>query len=107
HIGTFSAAGTFDGAIGHLEDLVDLGVTHIQVMPINEFEGERGWGYDGVDLFAPHHAYGGPDGFKRFVDAAHGRGLAALLDVVYNDLGPSGNYLDRSGPYFTERHTSP
>jgi maltooligosyltrehalose trehalohydrolase len=107
HIGTFSPAGTFDGAIERLDHLVDLGVTHVEVLPVNEFPGERGWGYDGVDLFAPHHAYGGPDGLKRLVDACHARGLAVLLDVVYNHLGPAGNYLGKFGPYFTETHTSP
>jgi maltooligosyltrehalose trehalohydrolase len=107
HVGTFSEAGTFDGAVGHLDDLVDLGVTHLELMPVVEFSGDRGWGYDGVDLFAPHHAYGGPEGLRRLVDAAHARGLAVLLDVVYNHLGPEGNYLERFGPYFTERHHTP
>jgi maltooligosyltrehalose trehalohydrolase len=107
HVGTFSAEGTFDGAIGRLDHLVELGVTHLELMPVAEFSGTRGWGYDGVDLFAPHHAYGGPDGLKRLVDAAHARGLAVLLDVVYNHLGPEGNYLARFGPYFTDRHRTP
>ena len=70
-------------------------------MPVAEFPGSRGWGYDGVDLYAPHHAYGGPEGLKRLVNACHAKGLAMLLDVVYNHLGPSGNYLERFGPYFT------
>jgi maltooligosyltrehalose trehalohydrolase len=86
---------------------VDLGVTHVSLMPIGEFSGDHGWGYDGVDLFAPHHAYGGPDGFKRFVDACHRVGLAVILDVVYNHFGPEGNYLARFGPYLTNRHTTP
>jgi maltooligosyltrehalose trehalohydrolase len=107
HIGTFTAGGTFAAAIERLGDLVDLGVTHVEVMPIAEFSGRRGWGYDGVDLYAPHHAYGGPSGFKAFVDAAHGRGLAVVLDVVYNHLGPAGNYLGEFGPYFTDRYRSP
>lgn len=107
HIGTFTAAGTFTGAIERLPHLVDLGITHVELMPVNEFSGDRGWGYDGVDLFAPHHAYGGPEGFKRFVDAAHAHGLAVILDVVYNHFGPSGNYLSRFGPYFTSRHKTP
>jgi maltooligosyltrehalose trehalohydrolase len=107
HVGTFSDAGTFEGAIAHLDHLVDLGITHVELMPVGEWEGDRGWGYDGVDLFAPHHAYGGPEGLRRFVDAAHARGLAVVLDVVYNHLGPSGNYLGRLGPYFTDRHASP
>ncbi len=104
HIGTFSAEGTFDGAIAHLDQLVDLGVDAVEVMPVAEFAGERGWGYDGVDLFAPHHGYGGPDGFRRFVDACHRRGLGVVLDVVYNHLGPAGNHLAGFGPYFTDRH---
>ncbi|MDQ3492678.1 MAG: alpha-amylase family glycosyl hydrolase, partial [Chloroflexota bacterium] len=107
HVGTFTAGGSFDAAIERLDDLVALGVTHLELMPVNEFPGERGWGYDGVDLFAPHHAYGGPDGLKRFVDAAHGRGLAVLLDVVYNHFGPDGNYLSQFGPYLTERYHTP
>jgi maltooligosyltrehalose trehalohydrolase len=104
HIGTFSPAGTFDGAIGRLEHLAALGVDAIELLPVAEFSGDRGWGYDGVDLFAPHHAYGGPDGLKRLVDAAHSCGLGVVLDVVYNHLGPAGNYLPRFGPYFSERH---
>ncbi|MCE6995970.1 malto-oligosyltrehalose trehalohydrolase [Saccharothrix sp. S26] len=100
HIGTFTAAGTFDGAIERLDHLVDLGVTHVEVLPVNSFDGTAGWGYDGVLWGAVHEPYGGPDGFKRFVDACHARGLAVLLDVVYNHLGPSGAYLDRFGPYF-------
>lgn len=107
HIGTFTEAGTFEAAIERLDHLVDLGITHVELMPVNEFSGSRGWGYDGVDLFAPHHAYGGPDGLKRLVDACHNRGLAVLLDVVYNHLGPAGNYLARFGPYFTDRYSTP
>ncbi len=104
HVGTFSAEGTFDGAIGHLDHLAELGVDMVELMPVAEFPGGRGWGYDGVDLFAPHHAYGGPDGLKRLVDAAHARGLGVVLDVVYNHLGPAGNYLPEFGPYFSPRH---
>jgi maltooligosyltrehalose trehalohydrolase len=104
HVGTFSAEGTFDGAIGHLDHLAALGVDAIELMPVAEFSGPRGWGYDGVDLFAPHHAYGGPGGLKRLVDAAHSRGLGVIMDVVYNHLGPAGNYLPEFGPYFSERH---
>ncbi|WP_197288704.1 malto-oligosyltrehalose trehalohydrolase [Nocardia sp. NRRL S-836] len=100
HIGTFTPEGTFDSAIGKLDHLVDLGVTFVEVMPVNSFDGTEGWGYDGVLWGAVHEPYGGPDGFKRFVDACHARGLAVLLDVVYNHLGPSGAYLDRFGPYF-------
>jgi maltooligosyltrehalose trehalohydrolase len=104
HIGTFTPEGTFDGAIGHLGHLVALGVDAVEVMPVAEFAGSRGWGYDAVDLFAPHHAYGGPDGLKRFVDACHAAGLGVVMDVVYNHLGPAGNYLPEFGPYFTARH---
>jgi maltooligosyltrehalose trehalohydrolase len=104
HVGTFSAEGTFDGAIGHLGHVADLGADAIELMPVAEFSGDRGWGYDVVDLFAPHHAYGGPDGLKRLVDAAHGHGLGVVLDVVYNHLGPAGNYLPEFGPYFSSRH---
>jgi maltooligosyltrehalose trehalohydrolase len=107
HVGTFTHEGTFEAAIDRLDHLVELGVTHVELMPVNEFSGTRGWGYDGVDLYAPHHAYGGPAGLKRLVDACHGRGLAVLLDVVYNHLGPVGNYLGRFGPYFTERYATP
>lgn len=107
HIGTFTSDGTFDAAIERLPHLARLGVTHIEVMPVAEFKGERGWGYDGVCLFAPHHAYGEPDGLKRLIDAAHAQGLALLLDVVYNHLGPTGNRLPQFGPYFTSRHSTP
>ncbi|MFW6080750.1 MAG: malto-oligosyltrehalose trehalohydrolase [Desulfosalsimonas sp.] len=107
HVGTFSGKGSFDGMIEHLDHLADLGVTHVEVMPVNGFSGSRGWGYDGVNLFAPHESYGGPDGFKRLVDACHAKGLAVILDVVYNHLGPAGNYLDHFGPYFTDRYQSP
>ena len=99
HIGTFSAEGTFDGAIDHLEHLVELGVNAIELLPVAEFPGRRGWGYDGVNLFAPHHAYGGPDGLKRLIDAAHEHGIGVIVDVVYNHLGPTGNYLPEFGPY--------
>jgi len=107
HVGTFTTEGTFYSTINRLDHLVDLGVTHVELMPVAEFSGNRGWGYDGVDLYAPHHAYGGPDGLKRLVNACHQRRLAVLLDVVYNHLGPAGNYLNLFGPYFTERHSTP
>lgn len=107
HVGTFTASGTFEAAIERLPHLVDLGVSHVELMPVCEFPGSRGWGYDGVDLYAPHHAYGGPTGLKRLVDACHGHGLAVVLDVVYNHLGPGGNYLGRFGPYFTNRYVTP
>jgi maltooligosyltrehalose trehalohydrolase len=104
HVGTFSAPGTFAGVIEHLPHLVTLGVDFVELMPVAEFAGDRGWGYDGVDLFAPHHAYGGPDGLKHLVNACHAAGLGVLLDVVYNHLGPMGNFLAEFGPYFTGRH---
>jgi maltooligosyltrehalose trehalohydrolase len=107
HVGTFTEEGTFDAAVDHLDDLVELGVTAVELLPVAEFPGERGWGYDGVSLWAPHHRYGGPDGLKRLVDAAHARGLAVVLDVVYNHLGPAGNHLAEFGPYFTDRYATP
>jgi maltooligosyltrehalose trehalohydrolase len=107
HIGTFTPGGAFESAIERLGYLKELGVTHVEIMPVAEFPGDRGWGYDGVDLFAPHHAYGGPDALKKLVDAAHREGLAVILDVVYNHLGPDGNYLGLFGPYFTRQHHTP
>ena len=107
HVGTFSSEGTFDGAIQHLDHLVDLGITAVALLPVAEFAGARGWGYDGVDLFAPHSAYGGPDGLKQLVDACHNRGLGVILDVVYNHVGPEGAYLSRFGPYFTDFYSTP
>ncbi len=107
HIGTFTEAGTFDAAIERLDHLADLGVDLVELMPVNAFDGDWGWGYDGVGWYAVHAPYGGPDGLKRFVDAAHARGLGVLLDVVYNHLGPSGAYLEPFGPYFTDRHVTP
>lgn len=104
HIGTFTEKGTFASAIEKLDYLVDLGVTHVEIMPVAEFPGKRGWGYDGVDLFAPHHHYGGPDGLKTLVNACHERGLAVILDVIYNHVGPTGNFLDRFAPYFMEEY---
>ena len=107
HIGTFTPKGTFDAAIAKLDYLVDLGVTHVELMPVAAFDGQHGWGYDGVALFAVHEPYGGPDALKRFVDAAHAEGLAVLLDVVYNHFGPSGNYTEKFGPYITQAHHTP
>ena len=101
HIGTFTPAGTFDAAIDKLDYLVDLGVDFVEVMPVNAFSGTHGWGYDGVLWYAVHEPYGGPDGLVRFVDACHRRGLAVLIDAVFNHLGPSGNYLPRFGPYLS------
>lgn len=107
HVGTFTPPGTFRAAIEKLNHLVELGVTHVELMPVIEFSGNHGWGYDGVDLFAPHHAYGSPNDLKALVDACHARGLAVILDVVYNHLGPAGNYLGKFGPYFTKKYASP
>ena len=106
HIGTFTPAGTFDAAIERLDHLVELGVTHVELLPVNAFNGEWNWGYDGVLWYAVHEAYGGPDGLKRLVDACHRAGLAVALDVVYNHLGASGNYLAQFGPYLkSDRNT--
>lgn len=107
HVGTFTPTGTLDSAIERLAHLVDLGVQVVELMPLAAFPGVHGWGYDGVALYAVHEPYGGPAALQRFVDAAHGHGLAVCLDVVYNHLGPSGNYLQRFGPYFTDTHHTP
>jgi maltooligosyltrehalose trehalohydrolase len=107
HVGTFSEAGTFDGVIEHLDELATLGVTAVELMPVAQFPGERNWGYDGVFPFAVQHSYGGPSGLQRLVDSCHGRGLAVILDVVYNHLGPEGNYLGEYGPYFTDTYRTP
>ncbi len=107
HVGTFSNAGTFDAAAERLAYLRDLGVTAIELMPVAEFPGRRNWGYDGVHPYAPQSSYGGPDGLRRLVDRAHRAGLAVFLDVVYNHLGPEGNYLAEFGPYFTTRYETP
>ncbi|WP_422739980.1 malto-oligosyltrehalose trehalohydrolase [Micromonospora sp. WMMD729] len=106
HIGTFTPEGTFDAAIDRLDHLVDLGVDLIELLPVNAFNGEHNWGYDGVCWYAPHEPYGGPDGLKRFVDAAHAKGLGVILDVVYNHFGPSGAYAPRFGPYLAEQSNS-
>jgi maltooligosyltrehalose trehalohydrolase len=107
HVGTFTATGTLDAVIERLDHLVDLGIDVVELMPMAAFSGVNGWGYDGVHLSAVHEPYGGPDALKRLVDACHERGLGVALDVVYNHLGPSGNYLPSFGPYFTERHHTP
>jgi len=107
HVGLFTSEGTFDAIISRLPYLQELGITAIELMPIVEFPGARNWGYDGVDLFAAHSSYGGPEGLKRLVNACHQAGLAVVLDVVYNHLGPEGNYLAEFGPYFTERYKTP
>ena len=107
HVGTFTPEGTLDAAISRLGHLVDLGVDIVELMPLAAFPGKAGWGYDGVGLWAVHEAYGGPDALARFVDAAHNAGIGVCLDVVYNHLGPSGNYLSVFGPYFTPAHHTP
>jgi maltooligosyltrehalose trehalohydrolase len=107
HVDTFSEEETYDGAIPHLDHLVELGVTHVELLPVVEYPGRWGWGYDGVDLYAPNSGDGGPEGLKRLVDACHAKGLAVIFDVVYNHLGPSGNYLGQYGPYFTDRYGTP
>jgi maltooligosyltrehalose trehalohydrolase len=107
HVGAFSEEGTFDGAIPHLDALADLGVTAVELMPVATFPGNRGWGYDGLYLSAPHPAYGGPDGLARLVDAAHRAGLGVILDVVYNHLGPGSEAITAFGPYTTDRHETP
>lgn len=107
HIGTFTSAGTFAAVIERLPDLVSLGVTAIEIMPIAQFPGSRNWGYDGVSPYAVQNSYGGPRAFQQLVDAAHQAGLAVILDVVYNHLGPEGNYLSQFGPYFTSAYQTP
>jgi len=104
HVGTFTPEGTFDGVIKKLDHIKSLGVTAIEIMPVAAFPGDRNWGYDGVSLYAVQASYGGPEGFKRLVNAAHRAGLAIVLDVVYNHLGAEGNYLREFGPYFTDRY---
>ena len=107
HVGAFTPDGTFDAIVPRLPQLADLGVTAIELMPVAQFPGQRNWGYDGVHPYAVQNSYGGPRAFQRLVDAAHRRGLAVILDVVYNHLGPEGNYLGAFGPYFTDRYHTP
>jgi maltooligosyltrehalose trehalohydrolase len=106
HVGTFTPEGTFQSIIPHLDELKNLGITAVELMPVAQFPGNRNWGYDGVYPFAVQNSYGGPEGLKRLVNECHGRGLAVVLDVVYNHLGPEGNYLWDFGPYFTDRYKS-
>ena len=106
HIGTFTPEGTLDSAIGKLDHLVDIGVDFVEVLPVNGFNGTHNWGYDGVLWYTVHEGYGGPEAYQRFVDACHARGLAVLQDVVYNHLGPSGNYLPRFGPYLHDENAN-
>ena len=107
HVGTFTPEGTFDAIIPRLPALQQLGVNTIELMPVAQFPGRRNWGYDGVYPFAVQNSYGGPDGLRRLVDACHGLGMCLALDVVYNHLGPEGNYLRNFGPYFTDRYRTP
>ena len=107
HVGTFTDEGTFEAAITHLAELRELGVTAIEIMPVAQFPGERNWGYDGVLSYAVQNSYGGPEGLRALVNAAHRAGLAVILDVVYNHFGPEGNYLGEYGPYFTETYRTP
>ena len=107
HVGTFTPEGTLDAAIGQLADLAELGVNAIELLPVSQFPGDRGWGYDGVHPFAVQNTYGGPAALRRLVDAAHGMGLAVLMDCVYNHFGPEGNYLPEFGPYLTGRIRTP
>ena len=107
HVGTYTEKGSLDGACSHLAELADLGVTTIELMPVAQFPGSRNWGYDGVYPFAVQNSYGGPLALQRFVNAAHAQGLAVALDVVYNHLGPEGNYLGQFGPYFSDRYKTP
>lgn len=107
HVGTYTPEGTFEALIPHLAGLRELGITTIELMPVAQFPGARNWGYDGVQPFAPQNSYGGPRGLQKFVDAAHGHGLAVALDVVYNHLGPEGNYFSEFGPYFTDKYRTP
>lgn len=107
HIGTFTREGTLDAAAEQLAPLAELGITHVELMPLCPFPGSHGWGYEGVSLWAVHEPYGGPEALKRFVDTAHGLGIGVVLDVVHNHLGPAGNYLPQFGPYFTDTHHTP
>jgi maltooligosyltrehalose trehalohydrolase len=107
HTGTFTPEGTLEGVIQKIPYLKELGITAIELMPVAEFPGRRNWGYDGVDLFAPHSCYGGPEGLKKLVNACHDAGMAVVLDVVYNHVGPEGNYLAEFGPYFTDHYRTP
>ncbi len=107
HVGTFTPEGTFEAVIPRLQSLRELGITAIEIMPVGQFPGEYGWGYDGAYWYAVQQSYGGPDGLQRLVDACHVAGLAVILDVIYNHLGPEGNYLSLFGPYFTESHGTP
>ncbi len=107
HVGTFTPAGTFDAIIPRLRELRELGITALELMPVGQFPGNQDWGYDGAYWFAVQHSYGGPTELQRLVDACHAQQLAVILDVIYNHLGPEGNYLQEYGPFFTSRHQTP
>jgi maltooligosyltrehalose trehalohydrolase len=107
HVGTFTHEGTFEAVIKRINDLLDVGINAIEIMPVAQFPGERNWGYDGTYPFAVQNSYGGPEGIKLLVNECHKRGLAVILDVIYNHLGPEGNYLWDFGPYFTDRYKTP
>ena len=107
HVGTFTPEGTFDAVIPRLPALRELGITAVELMPVGQFPGRRNWGYDGVYIFAPQDSYGGPAGLQRLVNACHEEGLACILDVVYNHVGPEGNFLSEFGPYFTDHYRTP
>ncbi|WPP50881.1 malto-oligosyltrehalose trehalohydrolase [Catalinimonas niigatensis] len=107
HVGTFTSDGTFEGVIQKLDYLLDLGINTIEIMPVSQFPGSRNWGYDGVFPYAVQHSYGGVAGFKKLVNACHEKGIAVVLDVVYNHMGPEGNYLEEFGPYFTDKYSTP
>lgn len=107
HIGTFTAKGTFEAVVEKLDHLLDLGINAIEILPISQFPGDRNWGYDGVYPYAAQHSYGGPQGLKNMIDACHKKGIAVILDAVYNHMGPEGNYLAQFGPYFTEKYHTP
>ena len=106
-MGTFTPEGTFEAIIPRLADLKETGINALEIMPVAQFPGNRNWGYDGVYPFAIQHSYGGPDGFKRLIDACHAKGISVILDVVYNHFGPEGNYISEFGPYFTQKYCTP
>src|SRR4028118_1433417 len=107
HVGTFTKTGTFEAIIPQLKQLKELGINAIELMPVAQFPGERNWGYDGVFPYAVQDSYGGAEGLKHLVEACHEKGIAVVLDVVYNHMGPEGNYLGAFGPYFTEKYKTP
>jgi maltooligosyltrehalose trehalohydrolase len=107
HVGTFTEQGTFEAVIDRLHDLIDVGINAVEIMPVTQFPGNRNWGYDGVFPYAVQNSYGGPDGLKKLVDACHQKGIAVVLDVVYNHLGPEGNYFSQFGPYFNSKYHTP